>query len=300
MRISLLFGRRNQMEELNERDREVLKKMLPDIIELIKATAYFAGRIILEVYEKDFRVQYKEDDSPLTIADLKANHYIVGVLEKHFPDMAILAEESTDDLKRLDRDWCWIVDPLDGTKEFVKRNGEFTVNIALSFKGRPVLGVVYVPVVDEIYWAYKEGGAFYGKDCLETYGGGWSINGGMVLIGEKIHVSHRVKDLVMLHSRSHKTRMIEDFVERNKDRIGSIKSVGSSLKGCVIAKGEGDIYYRFGPTMEWDTAAMECIVSEAGGIFRQMDHTEMTYNRHDSLNGKGFYILNSIENMLKL
>ncbi|SHI84486.1 3'(2'), 5'-bisphosphate nucleotidase [Dethiosulfatibacter aminovorans DSM 17477] len=288
------------MDEITEKDIEYLRKLLPGIIGKIKETAYSAGRIILEIYEGDFVVEYKNDNSPLTMADKKANEYIVEVLEKEFPDMAILAEESADNSERLLNDWCWIVDPLDGTKEFVKRNGEFTVNIALSCKGKSVLGVVYVPVWDEMYWGYRGGGAFYRYGCREFYEGCGPHYEDMELTGEKIHVSDRVDNLIMLHSRSHKTSIIDDLVERNSDKIKSIKCAGSSLKGCLIAKGEGDIYYRYGPTMEWDTAAMQCIVEEAGGMLRQMDDSEMTYNRRDSLNSKGFYILNSIENRLKL
>lgn len=279
------------MEKISKKDREYLDEMLPGIIERVKKTAYLAGSIILEIYEGDFSVEYKEDNSPLTQADKKANEYIVNILNREFAEMAILAEESTDNLERLENDWCWIVDPLDGTKEFVKKNDEFTVNIALSYKGKSVLGVIYIPVYDEMYWGYKYGGAFYRDRCSEA---------DEELYGEKIHVSTKVEDLILLHSRSHKTSKIDDLIEINKNKIKGIRCVGSSLKGCIIAKGEGDIYYRFGPTMEWDTAAMQCIVEEAGGIFRQMDDSEMTYNRRDNLNRKGFYILNSIENRLKL
>lgn len=288
------------MKKARDEERECLRELLPDIIEKIKKTAYFAGRIILEIYEGDFVVEYKEDNSPLTRADMKANEYIVKVLEKEFPCMAVLAEESADNFERLQNDWCWIVDPLDGTKEFVKRNGEFTVNIALSYKGKSVLGVVYVPVWDEMYWAYRDGGASYRYGCREVYEACDRSGKDIKLTGNKIHVSDRVDSLIMLHSRSHKTGIIDDLVERNSDKIKSIKCAGSSLKGCLIAKGEGDIYYRYGPTMEWDTAAIQCIIEEAGGILMQMDDSEMTYNRKDTLNSKGFYILNATENKLKL
>ena len=224
------------MKKIAEKDREYLREMLPDIIEIIKKTSYYAGRIILEIYEGDFSVEYKADNSPLTTADKKANDYIVGVLEKEFPHMSILAEESADDSERLDNDWCWIVDPLDGTKEFVKRNGEFTVNIALSFKGQSVLGVVYVPVIDEMYWGYSDGGAFYRHGCREAYEAATNANEEIELIGEKIQVSKRTEKLIMFHSRSHKTKEIDDLVRRNSEKIKDIKCAGSSLKGCLIAK----------------------------------------------------------------
>ena len=245
------------------------------IIEVLKETAVIAGQLILEVYNKDFDVEYKDDNSPLTEADKKANDYIVGILQEEFPDYSILAEESKDDLSRLNNDYCFIVDPLDGTKEFVKRNGEFTVNIALTYKGRAIIGVIYVPVSQELFFAEDGKGAFYEKD-------------GKV---DRIHVSDRLEDIRLMVSRSHPSEKLKELIERNN--IHNIIIAASSLKGCMIARGLAEAYYRFGPTSEWDTAAMQCIVEEAGGVFRQMDGTYMTYNREDVINRKGFYILNN-------
>lgn len=257
--------------------------------EKIKNIAYESGQIILQIYDEDFEIDYKSDNSPLTKADRLANTHIVSFLKSEYPEYAILAEESIDNDERFSNDYCWIVDPLDGTKEFVKKNGEFTVNIALAHKGKSILGVIYVPVKDEIYYAFRNGGAYtiydYSKDNNQAI---------------KIQVSDNTEELTLLHSRSHKTSIIDNLIENNKEKIKNVLCAGSSLKGCLIAKGEGDIYYRFGPTMEWDTAAMQCIVEEAGGIFRQMDDSEMTYNRRNILNEKGFYILNRIENKLTL
>ncbi|NLX75845.1 MAG: 3'(2'),5'-bisphosphate nucleotidase CysQ [Clostridiaceae bacterium] len=253
---------------------------LEKVLETAKELAKGAGRIILEVYNRDFSVDYKDDRSPITEVDRKANDYIVKNLKSKYPECAILAEESKDDPERLGNDWCFIIDPLDGTKEFVKKNGEFTVNIALCFQGRPVLGVIGIPVTGELYYAVKGKGAYYEKD-------------GHI---EKIHVSSRTSDIRLMMSRSHKSDKLLELIERNG--IKNVKSAGSAIKGCLIARGEAEVYYRFGHTMEWDTAAMHCIVEEAGGIFRQMDDSEMTYNRVNNLNEKGFYILNHPANKL--
>jgi 3'(2'), 5'-bisphosphate nucleotidase len=257
----------------------------------ILQTAYEAGQIILKIYHTDFDISYKEDESPLTKADELANQHIIRFLKTNYPEMSILSEESADDRTRLGREYCWIVDPLDGTKEFIKKNGEFTVNIALTKDGKPILGVVYVPVTDEMYYASKDEGAYKIKHFSDEY---------QRTHPKRINVSTHTTQLIMMHSRSHRAPIIDAVIEKNKDRIKEIKMAGSSLKGCLIACGEADIYYRFGYTMEWDTAAMQCIVEEAGGLLRQLDDTEMTYNRSDSLNRKGFYILNHAGSKLNI
>ncbi len=254
-----------------------LDLILEDCINL----AVDAGKAILDVYKRDFSVEYKDDKSPLTEADQLSNDIIVkGLSEKH-PSISILSEEFQGDETRFDNDYCFIVDPLDGTKEFIKKNDEFTVNIALSHKGKPIIGVVYVPVTNELYYGLKDSGAFY-RNLNEL---------------KPIRVSDKVNELILMGSRSHQSEKFKNMVEKNKDKITEIRSAGSSLKGCLVAKGEADIYYRFGLTMEWDTAAMHCIVEESGGVFRQIDHSEMTYNRKDSLNSKGFYVLNKTDNL---
>ncbi|CAH2214603.1 3'(2'),5'-bisphosphate nucleotidase CysQ [Tepidibacter aestuarii] len=245
-------------------------------LELAKTLAIEAGKVILEIYKTDFDVGYKEDQSPLTLADKAANDVIIPRLEEEFPGYGILSEESKDDGLRLKKDYCWIVDPLDGTKEFIKKNGEFTVNIALSYNGISILGVIYAPVLNELYYAVKDRGAFYEKDSHI----------------EQIHVSERTEGLRALGSQSHRSHAFNELMDAKKEQVESILAVGSSLKGCMIAKGRAEIYYRFGLTSEWDTAAQQIIVEEAGGIFKQMDHSEMRYNRVNTLNEKGFYILN--------
>ena len=266
--------------------------LLPKILDTAIYAAYDAGKIIMDIYAKDFAVEYKDDKSPLTEADKKSNDLICGRLEKYSPYIDILAEESLDDKKRLTNKFCFIVDPLDGTKEFLKRNGEFTVNIGLSYNNKTVLGVVYAPYLNKLYYAAKNHKAYAVDLNKEIF----------KLFDEttQIKVSGKTKELTVVKSRSHSDEKTEDLLKKNKHRIKNITDIGSSLKGCLIAEGKADIYYRFGYTMEWDTCAMQCVVEEAGGVFMQgdFDLSEMTYNRENSLNEKGFVILNMIESRL--
>lgn len=255
-----------------------------DMTAVLSEAAMEAGRLIMRIYESGFRVDIKADRSPLTDADRESNNSIVSVLSGKYPHISILTEESADDRSRLRNRLCFIVDPLDGTKEFVSRNGEFTVNIALSFDHSPVIGVIYVPVTGELYTAAKGRGAF-----LTKHG-----------VTERIHVSDRRAKLVLMASRSHGDSRLEALIKANGDRIASVINAGSSLKGCMIACGIADIYYRYGPTMEWDTAAMQCICEEAGATVRQLDgyDSPLYYNRTHTRNDMGFYIINKPENKL--
>lgn len=253
-------------------------------LEIAKKAAVLAGKAIMEIYNGgDFDIEYKENNSPLTTADKAANEIIVGMLRESFPGYAVLSEEEKDSRQRLENDLCFVVDPLDGTKEFIKRNGQFTVNIALSYKHESVMGVIYVPVTGELYYASRGEGSFLEKD------------GATVRL--RVSKAPRQKSqLRVVMSSSHGCPQMDELIE--KYSLKSFVKMGSSLKGCMIAKGDADIYYRHNPTMEWDTAAMQCIVEEAGAIFMQMDDTPMRYNREDCLNSKGFYIINTIENKL--
>ncbi len=260
--------------------------MWDEELKIAKQAAVAAGRKILEIYNgaEDLNVEYKDGDMPLTAADKAANAIITELLQKHFPDHAILSEEGKDDLSRLENRLCFIVDPLDGTKEFLKRNGQFTVNIALSFEHRSVMGVIYVPVTGDLYYAAQKEGSF-----LESKNGE----------KRRLQVSS-ITDITALRvvmSNSHGCKEMDELI--GKYQLKNLKSIGSSLKGCLVAAGEAEIYYRFNPTMEWDTAAMQCIAEEAGAIFRQMDDTEMLYNREDPLNRKGFYLINQLKNRLR-
>ncbi len=252
------------------------------VLTLMKNLAAEAGAIIMKIYNTDFSVDYKEDASPLTLADRNANAHIVKGLSSRYPDYAILSEEIKDDKSRMSNPYCFVVDPLDGTKEFVKRNGQFTVNIALVHDSHPVLGVIYVPVTGELYYASTEKGAFKrNPDGSEM----------------RLHVSGRTEHLIWVGSKSHSSEKEEALIRAHKNLLSETISAGSSLKGCMVAEARADVYYRFGLTCEWDTAAMQCIAEQAGAIVRQMDGTELTYNRENTLNEKGFYIVNRKENI---
>lgn len=258
---------------------------LERVLEVCKEVSIKAGLAIMEIYNSctDMQVEYKEGDMPLTAADKASNQLIVERLLAEFPEIAMLSEEEKDHKERLEKEYCFIVDPLDGTKEFIKRNGQFTVNIALAYQHRSILGVIYVPVTGELYYALKGHGAFLRtKDGQDL----------------RLSVSDRREDLRVVMSNSHGCEQMDRLLE--KYHLTNFVSVGSSLKGCMVARGDAEVYYRYNPTMEWDTAAMQCIVEEAGAIFMQMDDTEMLYNREDSLNAKGFYIINRIENKMTL
>ena len=252
---------------------------------IAKEAAIKAGKAILGIYHtvEELDVEYKSDSSPLTQADKTANRIIVDLLRKKFPKYAVLSEEEKDNNDRLKNDYCFIIDPLDGTKEFIKRNGQFTVNIALAYQHKVVMGVIYVPVNDELYFAAEGFGAFLKSVDSEP---------------KRLHVSNNqeISSLKLVISSSHGCAQIDTLIEKYK--ISHFTKVGSSLKGCMVANGQADVYYRFNPTMEWDTAAMQCIAEEAGAVFRQMDGSMMIYNRKDSLNLKGFYIINRKENLL--
>ncbi len=253
------------------------------ILQVMKELAVEAGKVIMDIYQTDFDVDYKEDESPLTQADRQANAVIVEGLMREFPEYAILSEEVKDDKSRRANAYCFIVDPLDGTKEFVKRNGQFTVNIALAHEGRPIVGVIYVPVTKDLYYASVEEGA-YKRD-------------GHTGETKKLLVSDKVTDLIWVGSKSHSSEKEANLIKAHQEVIGETISAGSSLKGCMVAEGKADVYYRFGLTCEWDTAAMQCITEQAGAIFRQMDGSEMLYNRENTLNEKGFYIVNRKDNV---
>jgi len=240
------------------------------------ALAVDAGAAILEVYAQDFAVEHKDDASPLTQADLAAHRIIVAGLRALAPDIPVLSEEDADIDWTERRSWTrhWLVDPLDGTREFVKRNGEFTVNIALVEDGRPVLGVVYAPVPGTLLHAAAGEGAW-----LRTADGDLAI-------GTRRPAALPLR---VAASRSHLDPRTAAALARmgETERIG----LGSSLKFCRIAEGLADVYPRFGPTSEWDTAAAQCVLEEAGGAVLRLDGEPLDYNRKESLLNPDFIAL---------
>ncbi|MGI9527099.1 MAG: 3'(2'),5'-bisphosphate nucleotidase CysQ [Weeksellaceae bacterium] len=252
-----------------------------DLLNVAKRAAVEAGQEIMTIYQTDFEVDYKTDASPLTLADSTANEIIMQHLKTL--DIPIISEENKTIAyaERKDRTQFWLVDPLDGTKEFIKKNDEFTVNIALIQEGIPVLGVIYVPVKNELYYNDKE--SAYKLLNIKT---SQDLNKAKSIELEPKSFSQEV---VVVASRSHLSQETSDFIERIKscDGIKEIKtfSAGSSLKLCMIAEGKADVYPRFAPTMEWDIAAGHAICRANGVAVLQTDlQTELQYNKPNLLN----------------
>jgi len=250
-------------------------------LEKIIEIAQNAGRAILEIYNSDnFDVEIKDDNSPLTKADKASHEIIENGLKSHYPDIPIFSEEGKNIEFDERKNWksFWLVDPLDGTKEFIKKNGEFTVNIALIEKNVPVAGVIYVPVSNEIYYGMINEGSYK------------ISNSG---IKQKISVSNKdyTQPLNVVQSRSHSGEEENEFYSQFK--IHDKLSKGSSLKICLVAEGIAELYFRGGPTWEWDTAAGHAILVSAGGYFTNKDKSALFYNKEIPKN-YGFIASSSI------
>ncbi len=244
-----------------------------------------ASEKIMKIYTTEFTVEKKNDNSPLTQAD-KASHEIIeaDLIKTGIP---VLSEEGKNIPYMKRKQWkkLWIVDPLDGTKEFVKRNGEFTVNIALIQEGIPVIGVIHAPVLKTLYFSEKDLGAWK-TDDIEN---GENISGidTILVKSSQLPVSNPERPYTIVASRSHMNKETKAFIHKLEAEKGHIETIsrGSSLKLCQVAEGAADIYPRFGPTMEWDTAAGQAIVMHSGGsVIRTKDQTILQYNREDLLN----------------
>lgn len=238
--------------------------------------AHQAGAEILKLYNTNFDVQLKSDQTPVTEADMVADQLIHRLLNQLTPEIPVLSEE--DDRVPFDirRQWSryWLVDPLDGTREFIKRNDEFTVNIALIDNHHSILGVINAPALKLDYFAWQGGGAYKLQPGIAE---------------RSIHCRKaNPEQLVIAGSRSHASSKLQGFMDNLGD--AELLSMGSSLKSCLVAEGEADVYPRLGPTSEWDTAAAQCIVEEAGGQIRQIDMSPMRYNTKDSLLNPEFFV----------
>src|SRR5699024_9550337 len=246
------------------------------MLEKIITTAKEAGDAILEFYHDDVEVMHKVDESPLTNADVAAHHIIIDALKELDPDTPVISEESgvPDYKDRSHWNKFWIVDPLDGTKEFIKKNDEFTVNIALVENGDPILGVVYVPVKDTIFYAQKGQGSFKKEGS----------NKAKPIFSEN---ADKNNDLVAVQSRSHGSDRLVNKLKEEGLTVDQTIPAGSSLKFCLVAEGKADIYPRMGPTMEWDVAAGDCVYrySAPDGVHS----SPITYNKKD-LKNTGFLI----------
>ena len=250
---------------------------LKSLVDPIVALAEDAGRAILEVYSTDFAVQTKDDESPLTQADLASHRWIDAGLRSLTPDLPIISEESGLASFEERSQWrrYWIVDPLDGTKEFVNRNGEFTVNIALIEDGQPVLGVVHVPVMNRTYIGCKGIGA----QRRDADGAPYAIS-----VAETCASPARI-----VGSRSHRGASLDAYLTRVGEH--DMVPMGSSLKFCVVAEGEADLYPRLGPTSEWDTAAAQAVVEQAGGSVVTLDGKPMKYNTKADILNPHFFVI---------
>lgn len=249
----------------------------PEYIKKLIKISKNAGEAIMDVYESEFDVNIKSDQSPITKADILSNKIIFKSLKKLTPDIPILSEESSEIPFKTRSRWdkYWLIDPLDGTKEFIKRNGEFTVNIALIENNKPIVGVIHIPDKNQTYWGYQNEGSF-----SETDG-----------IIKRIHVSNTDQEKIrIVMSRSHNSGQIEKYLNEVGD-YEAIK-VGSSIKFCLIANGAVDLYPRIGPTSEWDVAAGQAILNYAGGVVMDSNLKSLSYNMKDSLINPSFVASN--------
>ncbi|MGD9971852.1 MAG: 3'(2'),5'-bisphosphate nucleotidase CysQ [Desulfatirhabdiaceae bacterium] len=229
-----------------------------------------AGKAVLKIYDTDFSVDYKDDQSPLTLADTRSHQIICKGLTARYPDIPILSEEGKGTPYHERKDWnqFWLVDPLDGTKEFIRKNGEFTINIALIENNQPVLGVIYVPVLDILFLGNVK------RNCIRDFRG---VKTTLKMVKWTPQARIRV-----VRSRSHPSPDMEDLL----GRLPSYAAIsrGSSLKFCAVAAGEADFYPRLGPTSEWDTAAGHAIILAAGGVVVDMMGNPLRYNKESLLN----------------
>ena len=255
-----------------------------------------AGREILKIYNTDFNIDYKNDNSPLTEADNKSNDIIIRKLKDEFPGIPVLSEESSEVPYEIRRDWqeFWLVDPLDGTKEFIKKNDEFTVNIALIGNQLPVFGVIYVPVKNELYLGGKGIGSFRIEKASEI-----DVSDYNNILESAVELpvnSEKNSTFTVVASRSHRNQETEDYIsslQKKHDQL-DIVSAGSSLKFCLVAEGKADIYPRFGPTMEWDTAAGQAIAEGSGVmVIDEKTRQVMEYNKQ-KLRNDFFIVAKSI------
>lgn len=249
-----------------------LKELLDPVIQI----AYQAGKVIMEIYDAGFAVEEKSDHTPVTEADVAANNIIESSLRELTPHLPILTEEAKPIPYSERKKWqrYWLIDPLDGTREFIKRNGEFTVNMALIDGDESVMGVVYAPVIGVLYYAAKGQGAF--KQV--------SINK-PVAIRAKENCSGKT---IVACGRSLPSKEIKAFLHNLGEH--EVIRVGSALKSCMVAEGKADLYPRLGPTSEWDTAAAQCIVEEAGGAITDTAMQRLRYNTKDELLNPHFFV----------
>ena len=256
------------------------------LLQLSMEASLAAGKKILEVYKGDFEVAIKKDDSPITLADRASHDIIENYLEK--TNIPVLSEEGRTIPYEERKHWSelWVVDPLDGTKEFIKKNGEFTVNIALVKNEQVRLGVIYIPVQDVLYFAAGELGSYKLNEAMQYFGDFKELSD-WINRAEKLPLEQDKDAFTVVASRSHFSKDTKDFLEILQKKHGELALIysGSSIKFCIVAEGRADLYPRFAPTMEWDTAAGQIILDEAGYELIDYDTQEpMLYNRQNLKN----------------
>ena len=266
------FRQRYFFQVIEIMENHDLKELLDPVIQI----AYQAGKVIMEVYDAGFAIEEKSDHTPVTEADVAANKVIEESLKELTPHLPILTEEAKPTPYSERKKWprYWLIDPLDGTREFIKRNGEFTVNIALIDGDESVMGVVYAPVIGVLYYAAKGQGAFKQNSTNKP---------------QAIHVKDNCEGKITVAcGRSHPTDEIKAFLSNLGDH--KILRVGSALKSCMVAEGKADLYPRLGPTSEWDTAAAQCVVEEAGGAITDINMQRIRYNTKEDLLNPHFFV----------
>ena len=248
------------------------KNLLIDVSNI----ALNAGREIMNYYDSNSNVLTKEDKSPLTEADLASNNIIIEKLRLLNDNIPILSEESLVEWEER-KNWntYWLIDPLDGTKEFLNKNGEFTVNIALIKNAKPILGIIYSPFLSELYFAQKDQGAYKIK-CSKTIK---SLESSVKILSNN---KKKSDEIIIIGSRSHSNNKFNEWTNKNFKNYKVLQK-GSSLKLCEIANGNADLYPRFGPTSEWDIAAGHIILEEAGGFLKTFENKSIKYNSKESL-----------------
>ncbi len=259
--------------------------MLKAILEDAYQAALLATKEILSIYQTNFTFENKVDDSPVTIADKKADIIIRHYLKEKYPDFGFLTEESSDDFSRLNQDYVWVIDPIDGTKDFIAKNDEFTINIALVHKQQVIMGLIHIPAKQDTFYALKGEGSFHRFRDRD----------------QRIFVNRKVDKLTVLTSRFHLQPVEKEVIQKYESlgKISKVETYGSAIKACRIAEGLAEISYRLSPgTKDWDTAASDLIVTEAGGYFIKPNKEKYWYNRRDVRNLEGYIILNRLDNLL--
>lgn len=254
---------------------------IQQLLDIAKKAAIKAGKVVLEIYDSgDFTSFQKDDDSPVTTADYKANEVIMEMLEKATPNIPIMSEETELGALELRKTWTryWLIDPIDGTQEFIARSGDFAVNIALIENNVPIMGVIYWPTGETLYSALKGQGAF--KEC--------PVESKQIFV-RSLDAPNDDPVIIAISRRQAREKVMSSLSE---DRVYQTLPAGScSLKACFIAEGKADVFLRFGVTGEWDTGASQCIVVEAGGKILAHDFAPLSYNQRESVINPDFFIM---------